>query len=71
LKTCDSTGAACVPFTEGDNCRFEIETERELEADGAIVNGWGIEIYDPEGKLLAVAGWWWLPGRTKAEQGGR
>ena len=44
-----------VPLKNGANRRFAYSSDPGPPA-GTIVNGGGIEVYDPEGKLLAVTG---------------
>lgn len=44
-----------VPIEKGANPRFVYQQPTPTPA-GAIVNGGGVEIYDPEGHLLAVTG---------------
>lgn len=44
-----------VPLRSGSNRRFEYRPPVQ-PPDGTIVNGGGIEVYDPEGNLLAVTG---------------
>jgi len=44
-----------VPIRGGNNAKFAYTPSPQAPA-GTIVNGGGVEIYDPEGKLLAVTG---------------
>jgi hypothetical protein len=44
-----------VPVRNGNNPKFSYTPSLQPPA-GTIVNGGGVEIYDPEGKLLAVTG---------------
>src|SRR5262245_11759524 len=44
-----------VPPKNGNNKRFSYTPDQETP-NGTIVNGGGVEVYDPEGNLLAVTG---------------
>jgi hypothetical protein len=44
-----------VPLRGGNNAKFAYTPSTQAPA-GTIVNGGGVEVYDPEGKLLAVTG---------------
>jgi hypothetical protein len=44
-----------VPLKNGNNRKFDYRPDTQPPA-GTLVNGGGIEVYDPEGKLLAVTG---------------
>jgi hypothetical protein len=43
-----------VPLKNGNNPKFSYKNP--ATPDGLLVNGGGVEVYDPEGKLLAVTG---------------
>jgi hypothetical protein len=44
-----------IPLKKGGNRKFPYKPDAQ-PPNGTIVNGGGVEIYDPEGKLLAVTG---------------
>jgi hypothetical protein len=44
-----------IPLQNGNNPKFAYKSSLQPPA-GTLVNGGGIEVYDPEGKLLAVTG---------------
>jgi hypothetical protein len=44
-----------IPLKNGNNSKFPYKPSPQAPA-GTLVNGGGVEVYDPEGKLLAVTG---------------